>query len=134
MEGSAYVVDSGVSRSVRKKPGSTTIVWMPKGATSGASDSIQPSAELRGRVCGAEFLTDDAAGRGDRDDQAGALLTHDGQHSPGDVQRAEKIRLDLCPEVVGADLLEESRDEGARIVDQNVDPAEPVDRRLSGGL
>jgi hypothetical protein len=83
-------------------------------------------AELRGRVCGAEFLTDDAAGRGDRDDQAGALLTHDGQHSPGDVQRAEKIRLDLCPEVTGADLLEESRDEVARIVDQNVNPDQAV--------
>jgi hypothetical protein len=26
-------------------------------------------------------------------------LTHDGQHSPGGVQRAEKIRLNLCPEV-----------------------------------
>ena len=45
----------------------------------------------------------------------------------------KKIRLDLCPEVTGADLLEESRDEVARIVDQNVNPAEPVDRRLSGG-
>ena len=37
------MVDSGVSSSVRKKPGSTSIVRIPNGATSGASDSIQPS-------------------------------------------------------------------------------------------
>ena len=43
MEDSAYFVDSGVSSSVRKKPGSTSIVRIPNGATSGASDSIQPS-------------------------------------------------------------------------------------------
>src|SRR5215217_4518834 len=43
MEDSAYLVDCGVSSSVRKKPGSTSIVRIPNGATSGASDSIQPS-------------------------------------------------------------------------------------------
>jgi len=32
-----------VSSSVRKKPGSTSIVRMPNGAASGVSDSIQPS-------------------------------------------------------------------------------------------
>jgi len=37
------LVDSGVRSSVRKKPGSTSIVRMPNGATSGVSDSIQPS-------------------------------------------------------------------------------------------
>ena len=43
MEAAAYWVDSGLSSSVRKKPGSTSIVRIPKGATSGVSDSIQPS-------------------------------------------------------------------------------------------
>src|SRR5215211_5155689 len=43
IEDAAYLVDSGVSSSVRKKPGSTSIVRIPNGATSGASDSIQPS-------------------------------------------------------------------------------------------
>jgi hypothetical protein len=37
------LVDSCVNSSVRKKPGSTIIVRIPNGATSGASDSIQPS-------------------------------------------------------------------------------------------
>jgi hypothetical protein len=37
------VVESFVSSSVRKKPGSTSIVRIPKGAISGVSDSIHPS-------------------------------------------------------------------------------------------
>jgi hypothetical protein len=37
------VVDSGVSSSVRKNPGSTIIVPIPNGCTSPARDSIQPS-------------------------------------------------------------------------------------------
>jgi hypothetical protein len=65
---------------------------MPKGATSGASDSIQPS------------------------------------------MRTEQVRFDLSPEVVGADLFEESGDEVARVVDEDVNPAELVDRSLSGSL
>src|SRR5215207_6964628 len=32
-----------MSSSVRKKPGLTTVVWIPNGSISGASDSIQPS-------------------------------------------------------------------------------------------
>jgi hypothetical protein len=91
-------------------------------------------AELRGRVCGAELLADDAAGRGDRDDQTGAVLTHPRQYSSSDVQGAEKVRLDLRPEVVRADLFEEPGDEVARVVDQDVDPAELVDRSPNGGL
>src|SRR5215213_5888790 len=41
--GSANVVEAGSRSSVRKKPGSTRVVLIPNGATSGASDSIQPS-------------------------------------------------------------------------------------------
>jgi hypothetical protein len=33
MEGSAYVVDSFVRSSVRKKPGFTMVVWIPSGET-----------------------------------------------------------------------------------------------------
>src|SRR5258708_34764920 len=43
MDGSAYCVDCSVRSSVRKKPGLTMVVVMPNGATSGCSDSIQPS-------------------------------------------------------------------------------------------
>ena len=42
-ESTAYAVDSFVSSSVRKKPGSTIVVWMPNGSTSNRSDSIHPS-------------------------------------------------------------------------------------------
>ena len=41
--------------------------------------------------------------------------------------RAEQGGLDLRPEVLGAELLEEPGVEVARIVDQHVDAAEPVD-------
>ena len=86
---------------MRKKPGSTSIVRMPNGATSGVSDSIQPStAELGGGVRGAELLADDAGGRGDRDDEAGALGAHDREDRAGDVHRAEQGGLDLRPEVL----------------------------------
>src|SRR4029079_8893451 len=43
MTGSAYVVELALSNSVRKNPGSTSIVRMPNGAISGVSDSIHPS-------------------------------------------------------------------------------------------
>src|SRR5258707_15079551 len=43
MDGSAYCVDCSVRSSVRKNPGLTMVVVMPDGATSGCSDSIQPS-------------------------------------------------------------------------------------------
>src|SRR3954447_16262904 len=43
MDGWAYWVDCGVRSSVRKKPGSTSMVRMPNGATSGARASMNPS-------------------------------------------------------------------------------------------
>ena len=43
MLGWAYVVELSLSSSVRKKPGSTSIVRIPNGAISGVSDSIHPS-------------------------------------------------------------------------------------------
>ena len=108
---------------------------MPNGATSGVSDSIQPSTrELRRGVGGGELLADDAGGRGDRHDEPGALGAHDRQHGAGDVQRAEQVGLDLGAEVLGADLLEEPGVEVAGVVDQHVDPAEPVDGGLHGRL
>ena len=36
-------MDSFVSRSVRKNPGTTIVVWMPNGSTSNRNDSIHPS-------------------------------------------------------------------------------------------
>ncbi len=84
-------------------------------------------AELGGGVGGAELLAHDAGGRGDRDEQAGALGAHDRKGRAGDVDRAEQGGLDLRPEVLGGDLLEEPGVEVARVVDQHVDAAEPVD-------
>ena len=81
-----------------------------------------------------ELPADDAGGRGDRHDEAGALGAHDGQDGAGDVDRAEQGRLDLRPEVLGADLLEEAGIEVARVVDQDVDAAEPVDGGARGVL
>ena len=43
MDRSGHVADSGSSSCVRKNPGSTIVVWMPNGSTSGESASIQPS-------------------------------------------------------------------------------------------
>jgi Kef-type K+ transport system membrane component KefB len=79
-------------------------------------------------------LADEAGGRGDRDDQARALGAHDRQHGAGDVDGAEQGGLDLGPEVLGADLLEEPGVEVAGVVDQHVDAAEPFDGSRDGRL
>ena len=68
------------------------------------------------------------------DDEPGALGAHDGQHGAGDVQRAEQVGLDLRPEVLGADLLEEPGVEVAGVVDQHVDAAEPSTAACDGRL
>ena len=54
-DSSAWAVDSAVSRSVRKKPGSTIVVWTPNGSTSKRGDSTHaealnraPGFEVRG--------------------------------------------------------------------------------------
>ena len=65
-------------------------------------------------------------------DLAAALLAHDRQDGASDVQRAEEVRLHLRPELLRADLLEIARIEIAGIVDEYVDAAESVDRRLCG--
>src|SRR5436190_10007327 len=68
----------------------------------------------------------DPGGRGDGDDEARALSAHDRKHRSRDVHRTEHGGLDLRPEVLRTDLLEESGVEVARVVDQNVDVSEPV--------
>jgi len=91
---------------VRKKPGSTSIVRMPNGATSEVNDSIQPStSNLEAAHAVRNFSAGEAGGRGDRDHQARALGAHHRQNRAGDVDRAEQGGLDLGPEVPGADLL-----------------------------
>ena len=59
---------------------------------------------------------------------------HDRKGGAGDVDRTEQGGLDLRPELLRAELLEEPGVEVAGVVDQHVDPAEPVDGRLDGGL
>ena len=73
-------------------------------------------------------------GGGDGDDEAGALGSHDREHGAGDVDRAEQGGLDLGPEVVGGDLLEEPGVEAAGVVDQHVDASEPLDRGGDRGV
>ena len=59
-----------------------------------------------------------------------SAAAHDRQDGAGDVQRAEEVGLHLCPELVGADVLEVAGVEVAGVVDEHVDAAEPLD----GGL
>jgi hypothetical protein len=90
--------------------------------------------ELGGGIGGAELLANDAGGRGDRDEEAGALGAQDRQDRAGDVHGAEQGGLDLGPDVLGADLLEEPGVEVAGVVDQHVDAAEPFDGGARGVL
>src|SRR5215217_5063839 len=99
---------------------------MPNGATSGVSDSIQPStpnfeaayAELNSKP------TMPAVDEIATTSPARYFLS-----CAGDVQRAEQGGLDLRPEVLRGDLLEEPGVEVARVVDEDVDAPEPLDGR-----
>ena len=81
-----------------------------------------------------ELPADDPRGRGDGDDLAAPLPAHHGQDRPGHVERPEEVGLHLCPELAIADLFEVAGVEVAGIVYERVDPSEPLDRRVSGGL
>jgi hypothetical protein len=51
---------------------------------------------------------------------------HDRKDRAGDVHRAEHGGLDLRPEVIWGDFLKESGVKVARVIDEDVDPAEPL--------
>jgi len=79
-------------------------------------------------------LAGDACGRGDGEQQAGALLTHHRQDRASDVHRAEQQRVELIADLVRAQLLEEAGEEVARVVDQNINSAKLCDRGLDRRL
>jgi len=91
-------------------------------------------AELRRRVRRGERAADDAAGRGDRDHQPGALLAHDREHGACHGHRSEQVGLDLAADLLRRELLEEAAEEVGGVVDQHVDASEPLDRRGDGPL
>src|SRR5215203_2478964 len=90
--------------------------------------------ELRRGVSTCELAALEASRGGDRDHQAGALGAHHREGLAGHVDRAEQRGLDLGPELLRAQLLEEAGVEVACVVDQHIDPAEPVDRSRHGRL
>ena len=63
----------------------------------------------------------------------GALGAQLREGGAGDVDRAEQGRLDLGAERLGRHLLEEPGLEVAGVVDQHVEPAEPLHGRGDGG-
>ena len=67
-------------------------------------------------------------------DVPGALLAHDRQDRAGDVHRAEQALGELALHLLGRELLEEARVEAGGVVDQHVDAAEALDRRLDRRL
>ena len=108
-----------------------SIVRISNGGTSGVR-SIQPSTlNLAAGVRGAEFLARDAGGRGDRDDQAGAL-GHDRRYRTGDDNGPNRVVSICAPELLRGELIEEAGVEVASVVDQNVDASEPLERSLDG--
>ena len=84
---------------------------------------------MRCRTFGPQCL-----GRGDGEQQAGALLTHHWQDGASDVHRAEQQRVELITDLFGTQLLEEASEEVARVVDQNIDSAKLRDRGIDRRL
>ncbi len=60
------------------------------------------------------------------------LLSHYRQRSLGDDDRSEEVRFDLGTELGKACILNRADIAVTCIVDENIQPAEPVDRRLHG--
>ena len=120
---------------MRKKPGSTSIVRDPERRNLGASDSIQAlHPELRGGVRGqnspptmpaVEEIVTTRPARWARMTGRVARVTLTG---PNRV-------VSICgPELLRAELLEEPGVEVPGVVDQHVDPTEPVHGQLDGRL
>src|SRR5579862_4643057 len=102
MAGLAYVVESLVSSSVRKKPGSTSIVRIPKGAISGVSDSNHPSMPNFAAAYAVQNIwpampavEEIVSSRPER------CLRIAGRAGASDVHRAEQQRLDLIADLFG---------------------------------
>ncbi len=62
------------------------------------------------------------------------LLAHYREHGARDVECTEEVDLNLRPELLRANFLEEAGLEAGGVIDQHVDPAEPLDRCLYGRL
>jgi hypothetical protein len=65
-------------------------------------------------------LAGDARSRGNGEQQSGTLLAHHRQDGASHIHRAEQERLDLIANLFRAELLEETGEEVARVVDQPV--------------
>ena len=117
-----------MSSSVRKKPGSTSIVRIPNGAISGVNDSIQPSrANLAAayavqNTCpvmpAVEEIVTTRPERWARRTGNTARVTFSGPN---------RVVSTWARKSVGRDLLEEPGVEVAGVVDQDVDTAKAVD-------
>src|SRR6185503_15059744 len=110
-----------LSSSVRKNPGSTSIVRIPKAAISGVSDSIHPSipnfaaayAEQKGWPA-MPAVEETVSSKPERCLRiTGRVASH--------IHRAEQQRLDLIAYIFRAQLLEEAGEEVSRVVEQDVD-------------
>ena len=95
-----------------EKPGSTSIVRIPKGAISGVRDSIHPSmpnfaaAYAVQNIWPAMPAVEEIVSS-----RPGALLAHHRQDGASDIHRAEQQRLDLIADLFRAELLEEAGEE-----------------------
>lgn len=108
MELDTVVSDFASRKSVRKKPGSTTVAKMPSGATS--------------RLV--------AAHREEIDDVPGALLAHLREDGAGHVQQTKDVRAKFFLHIVGADFLNAAEDAESVVVDENVNASESGDAGL----
>jgi hypothetical protein len=62
------------------------------------------------------------------------LGAHDRKDRASDIHWAEHGGLDLRAEILGCDLLKESSVKVTRVINKNVDPAEPLDGSAGGVL
>ena len=121
-------------QSVANPPGSISVTWMPKSATSWASAWREAlERPLRGVVGADERERRDPADRGDLQDVAAALLPQERQRRLGHPHGAEDVGLQLVAELVLGQLLDEPEVPVAGVVDDDVEAAEVLVGLLDGG-
>ena len=120
---------------MRKKPGFTIVVWMPNGSSSGASDAIQPSTPNFDAAYALQYSNPASPA----EEEIVTTCPERCSRMAGSTARVTfigpiKARRELSLDLLGRELLEEAGDEARGVVDQDVDGAEAIRRRLGRGL
>jgi len=113
-------------KSLRKKPGSTTVAWIPSGASSSCRASVIPSTANLVEHWPPSSRSQETAERGEIYDVARLLPAHRWKHGPDDVQHGENIGAVDAFDVFARRLFTSPKHAEASVIDEDINSAEPA--------